>query len=151
MTALSHSPQAAVGRALPWAPRAGLALVGLAQLEIAIWGLIAPHSFFGNYPGAGHHWVSALGPYNEHLVRDFAGAELGFALLLLAAAWRFGRTLVLVAGASFLVANLPHFAYHLTTTGSFKTADNIASLGGFVVEFVVVGLAMAAASLDRES
>jgi ABC-type phosphate transport system permease subunit len=52
---------------------------------------------------------------------------------------------VLVAGASFLAATLPHFLYHVTTTESFSTADNAASLGAFVLEMVVVALAMAAA------
>jgi hypothetical protein len=131
--------------------RLGLALAGAAQGEIAIWGLVAPRSFFGHYPGSGHHWVSALGSYNEHLVRDFAAAELGFAVLLVGAAVFFERRLVLVAGTAFLAATLPHFAYHLTTTGSFSTVDNVASLGGFAVELVVVALALrVAVSAERQ-
>jgi hypothetical protein len=128
------------------APRLGLVLVAIAQFEIAVWGLIGPRSFFESFPGAGHHWVAGLGLYNEHLVRDYASSELGFAVLLLAAALWFERRLVLAAGAAFLVGTIPHFAYHLTTTGSFSTADNIGSLGGFVLELVVVALAMAAAA-----
>jgi hypothetical protein len=123
-----------------------LALVAAAQAEIGVWGLVAPRSFYRQFPGSGHHWVSALGPYNEHLVRDFAAAELGFAALLALAAYVFERRLVLVAGVAFLAATLPHFAYHLTTTGSFSTADNVASLGAFVLELVVVVLAILAAS-----
>jgi hypothetical protein len=128
------------------AARAGLALVAAAQAEIAIWGLVAPRSFFDSFPGAGHHWVSALGTYNEHLVRDYAASELGFALLLAAAAIYFERRLVLIAGAAFLVATVPHFAYHLGTTGSFSTADNVGSLGAFVLELVLVALAMVLAA-----
>jgi len=140
MSALAQGHTGAARLAMP--TRAGLALVAAAQAEIGVWGLVAPHSFFGTFPGAGHHWVSALGPYNEHLVRDYAATELGFAVLLVAAAIWFERRLVLVAGAAFLAATLPHFAYHLTTTGSFSTADNIASLGTFVLELALVGLAM---------
>jgi hypothetical protein len=125
--------------------RAGLALVAAAQAEIAIWGLLAPRSLFGEYPGGGHHWISALGPYNEHLIRDFAAAELGFAVLLLAAAVWFDRRLVLIAGTAFITATIPHFIYHLTTTSSFSTADNVASLGGFVLELALVAWAMARA------
>jgi hypothetical protein len=124
--------------------RLALALVAAAQAEIGVWGIAAPHSFYFTYPGFGHHWVAALGGYNEHLVRDFAGAELGFAVLLLCAAIWFERRLVLVAGAAFLAATLPHFAYHLTTTGAFDTQDNAASLSGFVVEMVLVAAAMVA-------
>ena len=49
-------------------------------------------------------WISALGTYNEHLIRDYAAAELGFAVLLVAAAVWFEQRLVLVAGAAFLAA-----------------------------------------------
>ena len=83
---------------------------------------MAPHSFYASYPGAGHHWVASMGPYDEHLVRDFAAMELGFAVLLACAAIWFERRLVLVAGAAFFAATLPHFAYHLTTTGSSRRA-----------------------------
>jgi len=118
--------------------RGALLLAAAAQAEIGIWGLIAPHSFFATYPGLGHHWVSALGAYNEHLLRDYAAAELGFAVLLVAAAIWFERRLVLVAAVAFLAATLPHLAYHLTTTGNFSSADNLGSLGGFVIELVLV-------------
>jgi hypothetical protein len=130
--------------------RIGLALVAAAQAEIGIWGLVAPRSLFTGYPGAGHHWISALGPYNEHLLRDYAAAELGFAALLLAAVVSFERRLVRVAGIAFLAASVPHFAYHLTTTASFSTTDNLASLGGFVLELVLVVAAMTIARNDTE-
>jgi len=29
-----------------------------------------PEAFLTSFPGTGHHWVSALGPYDEHLVAD---------------------------------------------------------------------------------
>jgi hypothetical protein len=124
------------------AARAALGLVALAQAEIGVWGIAAPHSFFTIYPGLGHHWVAPLGSYNEHLVRDYAAAELGFAVLLACAAIWFERRLVLVAGAAFLAATVPHFAYHLTTTDHLSTTDNTASLGGFLLELMVVVWAM---------
>jgi hypothetical protein len=126
--------------------RAGLVVVAALQAEIAVWGLIAPHSFYASYPGAGHRWVAVMGPYDEHLVRDFAAMELGFAVLLVCAAIWFERRLVLVTGAAFLAATVPHFAYHLTTTEMLSTADNIASLGGFVIEIGLVVAAMACAA-----
>jgi hypothetical protein len=122
-----------------------LVLVAAGQAAIGLWGVLAPHSFYDDFPGAGHHWVAPLGPYNEHLVRDYAASELGFAVLLAAAATWWERRLVLVAGAAFLVATVPHFAYHLTTTDSLSTVDNSISLGLFAVEIAVVGGAMASA------
>ena len=132
------------------AARAGLALVAAAQAELAIWGLAGPHSFFTAFPGFGHHWVAPLGAYNEHLVRDYAAAELGFAVLLGCAAVWFERRLVLVAGAAFLAATLPHFAYHLTTTDHLSATDNAASLGSFALEIAIVAGAMVASTVNLE-
>jgi hypothetical protein len=70
MSALTRVREAGAARGrTALLPRAGLVLVAAAQAEVGIWGLVAPRSFFGNVPGAGHHWVAALGTYNEHLVR----------------------------------------------------------------------------------
>jgi hypothetical protein len=133
------------------AARIGLLLVAAAQAEVALWGLLAPRSFFDDFPGAGRHWVSALGPYNEHLLRDYAAAELGLAVLLLGAAVWFERRLVLLAGVAFLTGTLPHFAYHLTTTGSFSTLDNVGSLGAFVLELALVAAAIVTVIRQRST
>lgn len=122
--------------------RIALGVVAAAQAELGVWGTAAPHSLFTTYPGLGHHWISALGVYNEHLIRDFAAAELGFAVLLACAAVWFERRLMLIAGAAFVAATLPHFAYHMTTTDAFSTADDAASLTGFAAELAVVIAAM---------
>jgi hypothetical protein len=124
------------------AVRLGLGLVALAQAEVGIWGLVSPRGFFTDFPGAGHRWVATLGSFNEHLIRDYAAAELGLAVLVLAMAIWFERRLVLAGGLAFLVTTLPHLAYHLTTTSSLSTADNVASLGAFVLELTIVLLAM---------
>jgi hypothetical protein len=133
------------------APRVALVLVAAAQAEIAVWGLLAPRSLYDQYPGAGHHWISALGPYNEHLVRDFAAAELGLALLLACAAVWLERRLVLVAAATFFAATVPHFAYHLTTTDRLSATDDVTSLGGFVLELALVAGAAIAVGRQRRS
>jgi hypothetical protein len=156
MSSLGGAPSPRAGRSRPGATRASVAraclgVVGLAQAEIGVWGLLSPRGFYTGYPGLGHHWVSALGTYNEHLVRDFAAMELGFAVLLLSSAVWFERRLVLVAGASFLAATVPHFAYHLTTTESFSTADDAASLIGFAIEIAIVIAAMLGAPKGTHS
>jgi hypothetical protein len=136
----------AARRALALAARAALAVVAAVQAEIGIWGVAAPRSFYGDFPGFGRHWVSPIGPYDEHLVRDYASAELGLAVLLVCAAIWFERRVVLIVGAAFLVGTIPHFAYHLTTTDDLPRLDNVLSLGGFALEMAVVAAAMAAAS-----
>ena len=62
----------------------------------------------------------------------------------------FARRLVLVVGVAFLAATVPHFAYHLTTTGNFSTVDNELSLGGFIVEIGLVAAAMMVAGRELE-
>jgi hypothetical protein len=110
---------------------------------VGLWGELAPHSFYENFPGFGRHWVAPIGPYDEHLVRDYASAEIGLAVLLACAAVWFTRHVVLIAGAAFLAGTLPHFIFHLTTTDDLPSIDNALSLGGFVVEMVAVAVAMA--------
>jgi hypothetical protein len=127
------------------ASRVVLALLAAAQAELGIWGESAPHSFYADFPGFGRHWVSPLGPYNEHLVRDYASAEIGFAVLLACAAIWFSRRPVLAAGTAFLAATLPHFIFHLTTTDKLPAVDNVLSLGAFTLEMVLVAIAMAVA------
>jgi hypothetical protein len=117
--------------------RAGLVLLAIPSIVIAAWSLISPHGFYDNFPGAGRHWVSALPPYNEHLLRDFGAASLTIALVLLGAALFMERRLVQVAVVAFFLGTLPHFIYHLTTTDHYSTSDNIWSLGGFIVELAI--------------
>ena len=81
--------------------------------------------------------MSALPPYNEHLLRDFAAANLAIMLVLLGAAVCCERRHVQVAVVAFLAYSLPHLVYHLTTTDHYSTGDNIGSLGGFVVEMAI--------------
>lgn len=117
--------------------RTGLVLLALPSIVIAAWSLISPRGFYDDFPGFGRHWVSALPPFNEHLLRDFGAANVFFALVLLGAALFCERRLVQVAVVAFFLGTLPHFIYHLTTTDHYSTSDNIWSLGGFVVELLI--------------
>ena len=104
---------------------------------VSIWILLAPKGFYDSFPGGGTHWVSALPPYNEHLERDFGAAGLGLAVLAALAAYWMERRVVQVAAISLLVAGLPHFIYHLTTTGHYSTGDNIGSLTGLALDVLL--------------
>jgi hypothetical protein len=104
---------------------------------VAAWILIAPRGFYNTFPGGGTHWVSALPPYNEHLERDFGATGLGLAVLAGLAAWWMERRVVQAAAISLAVAGLPHFIYHLTTTGHYSTGDNVASLTGLALDVLL--------------
>lgn len=104
---------------------------------VSAWILVAPRGFYDDFPIGSSAWVSALPPFNEHLLRDFGSAGLGLAVLALLAAIWMDRRLVWAAAISILAGSLPHTIYHLTTTEAYSTGDNVASLGGLVVQTVI--------------
>jgi hypothetical protein len=108
--------------------RAGLLALGVPIALLAAWALIAPHGWFDNFPGGGRHWVAALGPYNEHLARDFGSVYLGLGLLLVYAGLTLDRLLVQAALVMLLIFSVPHFAYHLTQLDKLPTGDNVANM-----------------------
>jgi len=119
--------------------------VAVSPLGVGIWALFAPRSFFDDFPAAGRHWVSALGPYNEHLARDVGALNLALGVLLVAAGVLLGRTLVRVSILAWLVYALPHLAFHVSTLGVLSPLDDLANvLGlGFVVLLPLALLAVA--------
>ena len=119
--------------------RAALAGVGLIQVVDGLYALLAPSSFYGDFP-LGRGWVEALPSYSEHLVRDVGGLFLATGAVLLAAAWTLQRRLVIVAAASFLLFSLPHAIYHLLNLGPYSTGDAIANALGVAGDRPASGL-----------
>src|SRR4051794_2047084 len=62
--------------------RVGMLAVALPQAAVSIWALVAPRSFYRDFPGAGRHWLPPLGSFNEHLVNDYGAFTLGLAIAL---------------------------------------------------------------------
>ena len=108
--------------------RPGLALLALGQGAAAVWALLAPRSFYDDFPGGGGHWVSALPPYNEHLIRDYGSAYLALAVLAAIAALRGEVRLARIAMVVWLVAAVPHLVFHIAHA-SEGGAGSIVSLG----------------------
>jgi hypothetical protein len=130
--------------------RFALIFMALAVGLVAAWILIAPRNFYDEFPGPSH-WVSALPPYNEHLIRDFGSAGLGLAVLAgLAAVWM-ERRVVQAAAIALFIGSLPHAIYHSTTTDSYSTADNILSLAGLYLEVLLPLLILYLATGARQA
>jgi len=124
--------------------RIGLLVVAATTLNGSLWALPFPSSFYDDFPLPGREWVSTLGPYDEHLVRDYGALNLALGILLAATAVLLERRLVRVALVAWLGYAAPHFLYHTTLTGHFSPVDNIAqltSLGTQVLLPVVLLLA----------
>jgi hypothetical protein len=126
--------------------RVGLAALAVTPVSIGFWATAAPRNFYGTFPGGGRHWVSGYPPYNEHLLRDFASANLGFLVLLVFAAVVLERRLVQAALLAYAVAAIPHLAYHAATTNHLATVDNVLSLAGLAFN-AIAPLALLAMTL----
>lgn len=118
--------------------RVALGYLILVSVQIGAWALVAPRSFYDDFPGLGRAWVSVDGPYNEHLVRDVGALNLALTTLFVVAFIRLGRQLVTIAGAVAFVWGVPHAIYHLFNTDVLDTSDIVVSLLGLAV-FVVLG------------
>jgi hypothetical protein len=118
--------------------------------QIGLWALLAPGSFYDNFPGFGRSWVAIDGPFNEHLIRDVGALNLALAVLYCAAWIELSRSLVRVAGAAALVWGVPHALYHLFNTDGLNAADLALSLSGLILLVVVGGgLLWASGQLDN--
>ncbi len=113
-----------------WGMRLGLLLLTASVLPVGLWILVSPRSFYEDFPVSGRHWVSALGPYNEHLIYDVGAGYLALGVMLVSAGILLHRSLVRISLIAWLAFALPHFYIHMTTSGVFSFVDNLASLGG---------------------
>jgi hypothetical protein len=88
--------------------RIGLALLALNELVVGAWNQFAPESFYENFPT-----VDLTPPFSEHYARDFGGATLGIAVVLVIAAVRPSAITVGMAALAYTVFSVPHFVFHL--------------------------------------
>lgn len=121
--------------------RVAFAFLSLGGLAVGIWALFVPMSFYEDFPLPGRGWVSALGPYNEHLVRDVGAMNLAFGVLLALSGILMDLRLVQVSLVAYLVYSVPHFLIHLTNTHAYSVGDNLANLI-LLVLLVVLPLAI---------
>ena len=95
-------------------------------LVIGLWQAVFPASFYADFPGMGHHWVSPDGPYNEHLMRDVGQGGLAIGAGALVAFLPGGVWVARAAGLGVGVANLPHQLYHQVHVSFLPTtADQV--------------------------
>lgn len=107
--------------------RLGLAGLGLIQVTNGLYALVSPRGFYDDFP-VGRGWVEAIPAYNPHLMTDVGALFLATGALMLLAAIRLYRPLVLAALVTWLLFALPHTAYHLANLGPYDTADTAANV-----------------------
>jgi hypothetical protein len=123
-----------------------LGLIAVTFLWVGVWALLFPRSFYADFPGGGRHWVSPDGPYNQHLVRDVGGLNLGLALVTIVAAVTLAPVVVRAAALATLVYEAPHLAYHATHLSPYPGFDKVASISSLVLAVVLPIAALALAS-----
>ena len=111
-------------------------LLAVSAAVVGVWAAAFPVSFYTDFPSPGRNWVSALGPYNEHLVRDVGGLYLALLVLSLWAWRRPTVTAVRMTGGAWLIFNTEHFLWHMLHLGVFPAIDkigNAVALGGVLI------------------
>ena len=116
--------------------RPALVVLAVPLAWVGFWATLAPRSFYDDFPGPSS-WVSPLGPYDEHLVRDVGAFQLALLAVTLFAIVTLDRRVVQAALVATIVGGLPHLIYHLTTTGALSTRDNVLSLIGLALPVVI--------------
>ncbi len=115
--------------------------LGIPQALIGLWALLAPSSFYDDFPAGTDGWVNVLGPYDEHLVTDVGALFVALGFLLAFAAVSLRRGTVLAAGIAWLIFAVPHFLWHVFNLEPYGTADavgNALTTGWIVVGGVLV-------------
>jgi nucleoside-diphosphate-sugar epimerase len=121
-----QSGHAAAAGAERWA-KVWLAALLAFGLPMGLWQQVAPRSFYDDFPGLGHMWVSPDGPFNEHLVRDVGGLTLALAAVAFMALVWTTPLLVRAVAVATLVSSVPHVIYHAAHIELLPaTADQVA-------------------------
>ncbi len=129
--------------------RLALVVIAVGSLVVGAWAQVFPRSFYDDFPGLGRVWIAVDGPYNEHLVRDVGGLNLGLALVAVVALITANLLLARVAGAAALLYGLPHLVYHAAHADLFDATDAVANLVGLAVAALAALLALAAPAHTR--
>jgi hypothetical protein len=117
--------------------RIGFGLLAVSALPLGVWAVVAPRSFYDDFPGFGRHWVSPDGPYNEHLLRDFGGLNLALVAFTVCAAVWVLRPMVVATALAWLAYAVPHLLYHVLNLHHYDTTDQVGVLAGLVIAPVI--------------
>ena len=117
--------------------RIGLIYQAGAMALVGFWAAFAPRSFSSDFPGGGRHWISADGPYNEHLVRDVGELSLALFVVLVAALITLSIPLVRASLVAVIANGGLHVVYHARHLDMFSSSDATAIMVSLALAPVV--------------
>ena len=109
-----------------------LAILAFAALSVGLPAAFAPETFYEDYPFF-TAWINLLPPYNEHLITDVGGLYVGFGVLFVWSLIKPSRQLILPVCVAWFIAQLLHFAFHISHLEGFTTTDAVAQTVGLAV------------------
>lgn len=130
--------------------RLALVVILAGSLVVGLWAQAFPRSFYDDFPGAGRVWVAVDGPFNEHLVRDVGGLNLGLAFVAGFALVTGSVLVARAAGGAALLFGAPHLLYHATHRDPFDTTDVVAMLVSLTLAALAGLLALTAPTGERD-
>ena len=111
-----------------WSKRLILLVLGVPNVVAGAWAILSPVGWYEDFPGWSPRLVSALPPFNEHLVSDSGSGLLAAGLLALMGAWCLRRDVTVVASLGYLAFALPHAVFHLRhPAADLSTGANLAN------------------------
>lgn len=131
--------------------RLGLLALAASSFYTGLWALLAPSSWFRNFPGLDYEWVAALPPYNQHLAADVGQFFTAFGVLLVWSAVTLQRQLVLATLVSSLVFAVPHLIFHANHPGGLEGLESVANYGALTIAVVLPLLLLVLAGGRAES
>jgi hypothetical protein len=113
--------------------RVGLAYIAAGYALVGFWAAFAPRSFYTDFPGAGRHWISPDGPYNQHLIRDVGELNLALLVVVLVAVITLSLPAVRAALLATVVNGVLHVVYHVGHVDMFSSGDQVAIIASLVL------------------
>ena len=130
--------------------RVGLIYQAGALALVGFWAAFAPKSFYSDFPGGGRHWISADGPFNQHLVRDVGELSLALFVVVVAAAITLSLPLVRASLVAVIVNGVLHVVYHARHLDMFSSGDGAAIMVSLALgPIVAVALLLMTRSTTR--
>ncbi len=118
-------------------------VLGIVTILQGAWAFLVPRSFYDDFPVPDADWVSALGPFNDHLARDFGSTLAALGVVAVIAARSKSRSALRASMFGYVIFGVPHLIFHLTTFAEFSALSLVTQLGGLALFVAVpVGILM---------